>query len=314
VRLRALYSPIIDGLATIGTILVVWFGVQSVWAGQLSVGGLVVFLGYLGSVYAPIQALSRLTGVVQRARVGAERVAEVLDAPLAVQERRDGRAMDTVRGLVEFQAVTFGYTPQRTVLHEVDLTIKPGEMVALVGASGAGKTTVVSLLLNYYDADAGVIAIDGCDVRQFDPRSVRAQIAAVLQEPMLFNTSVRDNLRYGRLDATDAEIEDAARAAQAEAFICELPDGYDTLVGPRGARLSGGQRQRLAIARALVKAAPIVVLDEATSALDPVTEAAVLDALRTRLANSSVLLVAHRQSTIQYADRIITLKAGRVAT
>jgi ABC-type multidrug transport system fused ATPase/permease subunit len=312
IRLRALYTPLVDILATIGTILVVWFGVQAVWSGQLSLGGLVVFLGYLGSVYAPVQAITRLVGVVQRARVGAERVAEVLDAPLAVRERRGGSALGPVRGLVEFRAVTFGYTPERPVLRGFDLTIRPGEMVALVGPSGVGKTTVVSLLLNYYDADSGVLAIDGRDVRHFDPPAVREQIAAVLQEPMLFNTSVRDNLRYGRLDASDAEIEEAARAAQAHAFICELPDGYETSVGPRGARLSGGQRQRLAIARALVKAAPIVVLDEATSALDPATEAAVLDGLRTRLAGSSVLLVAHRPSTIRHADRVVALERGRV--
>jgi ABC-type multidrug transport system fused ATPase/permease subunit len=213
---------------------------------------------------------------------------------------------------VEFREVSFGYTPEHPVLRGVNLTIRPGEMVALVGASGAGKTTVVSLLLNYYDADGGVVAFDGHDVRLFDPRSVREQIAAVLQEPMLFNATVRDNIRYGRLDASDAEIQEAARAAQAHTFIRDLPDGYDTAVGPRGARLSGGQRQRLAIARALLRAAPIVVLDEATSALDPVTEAAVLDALRVRLADSSVVLVAHRLSTIRRADRIVVLEGGRV--
>jgi subfamily B ATP-binding cassette protein MsbA len=271
-----------------------------------------VFLGYLGSVYMPIQALSRLTGVVQRARVGTERVAEVLDAPRALQERHSGRAMGPVRGEVDFRQVTFGYAPERPVLRGIDLSIQPGEIVALVGASGAGKTTIISLLLNYYDADSGVVAFDGHDVRDFDPPSVREQIAAVLQEPMLFNTTVRDNLRYGRLDASDAQIEGAARAAQAHEFICELPDGYETNVGARGARLSGGQRQRLAIARALLRAAPIVVLDEATSALDPATEAAVLDALRVRLADSAILLVAHRLSTICQADRIVVLDGGRI--
>jgi ABC-type multidrug transport system fused ATPase/permease subunit len=312
VRLRALFTPAIDLLATIGTVMVVWFGVQAVWSGHLSLGGLVVFLGYLGSLYVPIQALSRLTGVVQRARVGTERVAEVLDAPLAVQERRGNRGMGPVRGVVEFREVRFGYTSAHQVLRGVDLILQPGEIVGLVGASGAGKTTLVSLLLNYYDADSGVVAIDGHNVREFDPRSVRERIAAVLQEPMLFNTTVRDNLRYGRLDASDAEIEAAARAVQAHEFICDLSDGYRTNVGPRGARLSGGQRQRLAIARALLRGAPILVLDEATSALDLITEAAVLEAMRERTADSSVLLVAHRLSTIRHADRILVLQEGRV--
>ncbi|MDQ6672380.1 MAG: ABC transporter ATP-binding protein/permease [Chloroflexota bacterium] len=313
VRLRAVFTPVIDILATLGLALVVWFGAQAVWSGALSPGGLVAFLGYLGALYAPIQALSRLGGAVQRAHVAAERVAEVLDADPALLERRHATALPEVRGRVEFRNVTFGYSPEDPVLRGFDLTIVPGETVALVGASGAGKTTVVSLLLGYYDADGGVVAIDGRDIRQFDPVSVRGQIAAVLQEPMLFQASVRENLRYGRLDATDAEIEVAAEVVQADAFIRRLPDGYETPVGPRGARLSGGQRQRLAIARALLKGARVMVLDEATSALDPHTEASVLEGLRARLAGTAVLVVAHRLSTVRQADRIVVLDEGRVA-
>jgi ABC-type multidrug transport system fused ATPase/permease subunit len=313
IRLQAFFTPLIDILATLGTVLVLWFGVDAIWTGRLSLGGLVVFLSYVGALFGPVQALSRVTGVVQRARVGAERVAQVLDTEPALQERRGHKTMGPVRGLVEFCSVSFAYIPGRPVLRNLNLAIRPGEMVALVGPSGAGKTTVVSLLLNYYDADSGAVVIDGQDVRQFDPRSVRRQIAAVLQEPMLFQASVRENLRYGRLDASDADIEEAARAAGAESFILDLPDGYDTAVGPRGARLSGGQRQRLAIARALLKDAPILVLDEATSALDPESEQTVLSNLRTRLADRAVLIVAHRPSTIGAADRIVTLEVGRAS-
>jgi ABC-type multidrug transport system fused ATPase/permease subunit len=271
-----------------------------------------VFVSYVGALFGPVQALSRVTGVVQRARVGAERVAQVLDTQASLRERPGRKTLAPVRGLIQFRSVSFAYAPGRPVLRSLDLDIHPGEMVALVGASGAGKTTVVSLLLNYYDADSGVVAIDGHDVREFDPRSVRSQIAAVLQEPMLFQASLRENLRYGRLDASDTDVEDAARAAGAEPFILELPDGYETAVGPRGARLSGGQRQRLAIARALLKDAPILVLDEATSALDPETEQTVLSNLRTWMADRAVLVVAHRLSTIRVADRIVVLDAGQI--
>ncbi len=313
IRLRALFTPLIDLTATGGTVLVVWFGVGAVASGHLTLGGLVVFLGYLGALYAPIQGLSHLGGTMQRALVGAERVAAALDAGPALRERRDARALPPVRGWVEFRDVTFGYDPARPVLRGFTLTLRRGETVALVGASGAGKTTAVSLLLAYYDPDAGVIAIDGYALRRHDPPSIRRQIAVVLQEPMLFQASVRENLRYGRLDATDAAIEDAARAAQADAFIRALPQGYDTPVGPRGARLSGGQRQRLALARALLADAPLVILDEATGALDAATEADVLGALRTALADRTVLVVAHRFSTIRQADRIAVLDEGRVA-
>ena len=313
IRLNALFTPTVDLLATGGTVLAIWFGVGAVLAGRLSVGGLVVFLGYLGSLYAPIQALSRLTGVIQRARVGAERVAELLDAPLDVRERVSSPRLQVSQGLVEFRDVCFAYSPGQPVLNGVNLIIRPGELVALVGPSGAGKTTIISLLLSYYDAGEGALTIDGQDVRDVAPASVRAQIAAVLQEPMLFQASIRDNIRYGRLEANDAAVEAAACAAQADVFIRQLPDGYDTMVGPRGAGLSGGQRQRLALARALLKNAPIVVLDEATSALDSVTEMEVTRALRPRMSGRSVLVVAHRLSTIRNADRIVVLDHGQVA-
>lgn len=312
IRLRARFTPLVDLLATLGAVLVVWFGAQAVLAGQLSLGGLVVFLGYVGSLYSPIQGLTRLGGLLQRALVSAERVAEVLDVEPGARERRLPHQLTAVRGVVEFRDVCFGYSPERSVLRGFSLTIQPGEMVALVGASGAGKTTVVSLLLAYYDAEAGAITIDGQDLRAFDPPSIRRQIAAVLQEPMLFQSSVRENIRYGRLSASAAQAEEAARTAEADAFISALPEGYDTLVGPRGARLSGGQRQRLALARALLKNAPIVILDEATAALDAFTEAHVLDRLRERLVGQSVLVVAHRLSTVRRADRIAVLENGQV--
>ncbi len=313
IRLRAVFTPLIDLVATGGTVLVIWFGVGAVASGHLTLGGLVVFLGYLGALYAPIQGLAHLGGTVQRALVGAARVAEVLDVTPDVHERREPRALPLVEGQVEFHGVTFGYDPARPVLRDFTLTLRRGETVALVGASGAGKTTVVSLLLAYYDPDRGAVTIDGHDLRAYDPSSIRRRIAAVLQEPMLFQASVRENLRYGRLDATDAAIEGAARAASADAFIRALPEGYDTPVGPRGARLSGGQRQRVALARALLADAPIVILDEATGALDAATEADVLGALRTGLADRTVLVVAHRLSTIRQADRIAVLDEGRVA-
>ena len=312
VRLRAVFPPLAELVAAVGTAVVVWIGAQQVLAGQLSLGSLVVFISLLASLYVPIQGLSRLASSFQRALVGAERVVEILDAPARENERAGASTLPPVSGEVRFQHVSFGYEPDTPVLSNVSFGVSPGEVVALIGASGAGKTTVVSLLLSYYDAHGGKVTLDGHPLHEFDPASSRRQIAAVLQEPMLLNASVRENIRYGRLEASDAEIEEAAVIAQADAFIRDLPEGYETVVGPRGSRLSGGQRQRLAIARAVVKDAPVLVLDEATSALDPATEARVLHAVRTRCMHTAVLLIAHRASTVGFADRIVMLKDGHV--
>lgn len=329
VRVRAVFPPLADLVTAAGTALVVYFGARQVMAHHLSLGSLVVFLSYLGALYTPIQGLTALNTTVQRALVGAERVAEILDAPETLVDRGGpplppapspavGRSQRVVFGYdpgadaVEFRHVSFGYDPGRPVLHDIDLRVAAGEVVALIGPTGAGKTSIVSLLLGFYDPDAGDLLLDGQPVGAFSADSARAGVAAVLQEPMLFNTTVRENIRYGRLDATDAEVQVAAAVAQAHAFIQALPEGYDTVVGPRGARLSGGQRQRVALARALVKDAPVLVLDEATSALDPVTEDQVMSSLRAAGRHRAVLIVAHRLSTVRHADRIVVLEGGRV--
>jgi len=312
VGLRAVFPPLSDLVTGAGTATVVFVGAQQVLAGRLSVGSLVVFISYLASLYVPIQGLGRLTGTVQRALVGAERVAEILATPAGLTEPVGLPELPTIKGHVQLQHVTFGYRPDRPVLHDVTLEIRPGQMLALIGASGAGKTTVVSLLCNYYDTDTGQVLLDGHPLHHFDRDSSRRQVAAVLQEPMLFNASIRDNIRYGRLDATDAEVTNAAEVAQAAHFVNDLPEGYDTIIGPRGSALSGGQRQRLAIARAILKSAPVLILDEATSALDPATEARVLSALRAACTHTAVLLVAHRYSTIRHADRVAVLDNGRI--
>jgi len=311
-RVGARFQPTSEIVATIGTVLVLWVGVHELFAGRITLGGLVVFLGYLGSLYTPLVSLSQLSGTMQTALAGAERVVELLDLAPESPDAPGARPLPPLRGAVRFERVTYGYDAGRPVLRDVSLSIQPGELIALVGPSGAGKSTLLSLLLRFADPDRGRVLLDGRDIREATLASLRAQVALVPQDPLIVRGTVADTIRYGRLDADDVAVAAAAEAAGAAGFIAALPEGYATEVGPRGARLSGGQRQRLAIARALVRDAPLLLLDEATAALDTLAEARLRETLDRLAAGRTTLLVAHRLSTARWADRIVVLDGGRI--
>lgn len=314
VQLRASFGPMVDLLATTGTVLALWFGASEYLNGQLSTGSLVAFLGSLGSLYAPLRGLARRSNLIQTASAAAERIFEIFDLEPALSERAGGVVPKPVVGGIDFERVTFSYSPSAPrpapLFNEFTLSIKPGETIALVGESGVGKTTLASLLLRFYEPQAGRILLDRFDLGEIDLNALRNQIAVVPQEPFLFSDSLRENIRYGRLDATDEEVRGAARLAYADEFISAMPDGYETVVGRKGATLSGGQRQRIAIARAFLKNAPVLILDEATSALDPDTERVIQAALKSLLQGRTTLIISHRLSTIQFANRIVVLKRG----
>jgi ATP-binding cassette subfamily B protein len=287
-------------------------GAWLVLRGQATVGTLVAALQYVGSLFGPIQGLTNVYSTVRRAGVSMESVCEILDAPDALADYPDARDLVVTRGSVSFEHVSFSYEGERPVLRDINLTIEPGQTVALVGPSGCGKTTLVSLLERLNAATAGRVLVDGTDVRACTRESLRRQVGTVMQEVHLFNDTILANITYGTPGATREQAEAAARAANAHEFIAKLPDGYDTMVGERGAGLSGGQKQRIAIARALLKNPPILILDEATSALDNESEALVQAALKRLAKGRTTLVVAHRLSTVVDADRIVVLRAGYI--
>jgi ABC-type multidrug transport system fused ATPase/permease subunit len=315
-RVWAFYSPAMSFAAALGMCLVVWFGGSQVLAGQLKLGELVAFIIYLNLFYEPIGRLHGLNQMLQAARAAGERVFDILDTA----EERDwqlaqGRVRslpERVAGRVVYEHVSFNYAADKPVLKGISLAANPGEMVALVGPTGAGKSTLVNLLPGFYELSAGRILIDGVDIREVRLASLRDQIAVVSQEPFLFNGTIRENILYGRLGATEAEMIDAAKAANCHEFIARLSDGYDARVGERGVKLSVGEKQRVSIARALLKDAPILILDEATASVDTATERLIQEALERLMAGRTSFVIAHRLSTIRSADQIVVLKHGEI--
>jgi len=311
-RTEAIFSSAIDALVALVTASLLWLGARRVLAGSITPGDLFVFVSYLRDFYEPVGQLSKLGGRVSRISVRAEKVAEVLTETPAVRDEPDAREAPRFHGEIELRGVDFAYRARQPVLDGVSFRAAPGSIVALVGASGSGKSTVASLVPRLYDPVRGEVAIDGEDVRRFTLASLRAQIAWVLQTSVLFHASVHDNIAYGKTAATREEVEGAARAANAHDFIAALPRGYDTIVGERGDTLSGGQRQRIAIARALIRDAPILILDEPTTGLDAESQQEVLAALEALMQGRTTLVIAHDLTTIRSADQILVFDRGRI--
>ena len=311
-RLSAGLERKTDVLVGIATALVLYVGATRVVAGALTPGELVVFLTYLKSTFKPMRDLAKYTGRIAAAAASGERLVDVLEEVPTVQDKPWAHPAAPFRGALHFEDVWLAYDPGHPVLRGLDVRVQPGERVAVVGPSGAGKSSLAMLLSRLRDPDSGVVRIDGHDLRDLTLESVRTQIAIVLQESLLFATTIRDNIAYGAPDATEADIEEAARLAGAHEFILALPDGYDTVVGERGSTLSGGQRQRIAIARAAVRRAPVVILDEAMSGLDEDTEAEVIDALNRLTRDRTTLVITHDLDTARDCDRMVWLDAGRV--
>jgi ATP-binding cassette subfamily B protein/subfamily B ATP-binding cassette protein MsbA len=312
VGITSAFSPSIEFLSTLATALVIGFGGYLTLQGNLTVGVLTAFLLYVQQFFRPIQLLSAIYTQAQSALAGAERIYGILDETPEVQDSPSSRTLGEIKGRIQFNDVSFAYDTGRNVLEGINLTVEPGQTVALVGSTGAGKTTVASLIPRFYDVTAGSVTVDGVDVREVTRHSLRSQIAFVLQEPFLFSGTIADNIRYGKLDATQAELEAAAKTVGALEFIQALPKGFDTVLGEGGGTLSQGQRQLLSFARAVIANPRILILDEATANVDTRTEALIQRALETLLKGRSSVVIAHRLSTVERADQIIVLEGGRI--
>ena len=313
---------VISTLMVLGTAAMYYVGTLHVLAGTLTLGTLLVFSAYLLMLYQPLESITYTAWAMEGATAGARRCFEVLDREDDVADSPNAVAIESAKGAIGFQNVSFGYAlatasrpgggQGRLVLHDVDLRIEPNQMIAIVGGTGAGKSTLLSLVPRFYDPTFGSVALDGRNVREIKKKSLRAQIGIVLQDTLLFSTTIRENIAYGRPDARDDEIIDAAKRAQADEFICQLPNGYGNTVGERGGQLSVGQRQRIGIARAFLKNAPVLLLDEPTSALDPTTEAAIMETIKDLMRGRTTLIATHRLATIHDVDRIVVLERGRI--
>ena len=312
-RIKSLLSPVVTVVVALCTGFVLWRGTMVVMAGAMTIGALTVFLAYLSKFFKPVQDLAKMTNTIAQTSVGLERIQKILAADEVIVERADAVDPGPLRGEVAFEHVAFGYGAEAPVLRDVNFTIRAGQVVGIVGPTGGGKSTVVSLIPRFYDATGGRVLIDGADIRGYTLAGLRRQIGFVLQETVLFSGTVRKNIAYGRPDATADEIVAAAKLANADEFIARMPHGYDTMVGERGDTLSGGQRQRIGIARALIRNTPIMILDEPTAALDTESERLVIEGLERLMKGRTVIMIAHRLSTIRDADKIIVLKDGVVA-
>jgi ATP-binding cassette, subfamily B, bacterial len=310
--LKAGLSPGIRVMTAFATALMMWYGARMVLSGAIQPGTLVLFLAYLGKLYSPIRSLSKLPDTFSKPAIALERIQEVMDVEIKTPGREKPHKAPPFQGRIEFENVSFGYTPDRPILKDVNLTIEPGQIAAFVGPTGAGKTTIISLIPRFYEVTTGSIRIDGEDVRSYKLKSLRRQLGFVLQETLLFRAPIWQNIAYGRPTATREEIVEAAKLANAHDFIEEMSEGYDTIVGERGITISGGQRQRVGIARAIIRGAPILILDEPTSGLDAVSEAIVFDALHRLMAGKTCIVITHRLATIRKADVIFVLKDGTI--